>query len=108
MLEEEEKKYLYFQVQKTWHRDCRLAPKRQIKSQKRKRLERKRTLKDDKEQSDMTKRSQFTMHECIPLYTSMCDLNDELASTFPAAVGVPAQPKYRTALCTAIVRELPC
>jgi hypothetical protein len=62
-------------------------------------------LKDDKEQSDMTKRNQFTMHECIPLYTSMCDLNNELASMFPAAVGVPARPKYSTALRTAIVRE---
>ncbi len=54
-------------------------------------------MKDDKEQSDMTKRSQFTMHECIPLYTSMCDLNNELASTLPAAVGVPARPKYSRA-----------
>ena len=105
MLEEEEKRYLYLQVQKTWYRDCRLAPKREIISQKRKRLERKRTLKDDKEQSDMTKRNQFTMHECIPLYTSMCDLNNELASMFPAAIGVPARPKYSTALRTAIVRE---
>ncbi len=104
MLEEEEKRYLYLQVQKTWYRDCRLAPKREIISKKWKRLERKRTLKDDKEQSDMTKRNQFTMHECIPLYTSMCDLNNELASMFPVAVGVPARPKYSTALRTASYR----
>ncbi len=54
-------------------------PKRQVESQKRKRLMKKRELKEAKEASDTSKRK----------------------SMFPAAKDVPPRPKYSTALQTA-------
>jgi hypothetical protein len=104
-LTEEEKRYLYLHVEKTWYVDCRVVPKEKVKQQKRKRLSRKREQKTDKETSDASKRTQFAEFEGRPVYTSMDDLTDELQSLFPAGQGEEPKPKYSTALKTAIVRD---
>lgn len=65
----------------------------------------KRDLKDEKETADSAKRTQYAAFEAIPLYTTVADLRDETESYFPAAGGIPARPRYSTALKTAIVRE---
>ena len=96
---------MYLNVEKTWYRDCRVVPRQQVKSQKKKRLARKREQKDEKEASDSSRRTQHALFEAIPVYNSMEALNDELKSMFPAAKDVPPRPRYSTALKTAIVRE---
>jgi len=93
------------QVEKTWQQDALRIPKQEVKSQKRKRLVKKRDLKDEKETADSAKRTQYATFEAIPLYTTVADLRDEMESCFPAAGDIPARPRYSTALKTAIVRE---
>ena len=88
-LSEEDKQYLYLHVEKTWYHDSRVMPKRQVESQKRKRLLKKRELKEAKEASDTSKRAQYAIFESMPVYRSMKDLEDELKSMFPAAKDVP-------------------
>jgi hypothetical protein len=104
-LTEEEKEYLYLMVEKTWYHDCRITPKQQVRSQKRKRLERKIEQKNEKEALDSGKRTQYATYQAIPVYQSMPALDHELESMFQAATDVPPRPRYSTALKTAIVRE---
>ena len=104
-LTEDEKEYLYLQAEKSWYRDCRLAPGLRVESQKRKRLERKREQAQEKETSDRAKRAQFAQFEKIPVYTTMLQLEDVLQSMYPAAGEIPPRPMYSTTLKTAIVRE---
>ena len=104
-LTEEEREYLYLNVEKTWYYDCRVVAKERVESQKRKRLARKREAKDEKEIADSSKRTQHAIFEAVPMYESMAALEDELQSFHPAARDTEPRPKYSTALKTAIVRE---
>merc|ERR1711862_665461 len=92
-------------AEKSWYRDCRLAPGLRVESQKRKRLDRKREQAQEKETSDRAKRTQFDQFEKIPVYTTMLELEDVLQSMYPAADEIPPRPMYSTTLKTAIVRE---